>query len=109
MNLFVVGWSAERPVEPPRAALESLRDRLGFFPGRPVDTWSSARTAAAWVSHAPERVGGVSYADVSPQRLALWSGHRAGRFARMTATDAGVVAESDRMGSYPLYTASADG
>src|SRR5215204_3741172 len=104
MNLFVVGWSAERPVEPPRAALESLRDRLGFFPGRPVETWSSARAAAAWVSHAAERVGGVSYAGVSPERLALWSGHRAGRFASVTVSDAGVETQSDRMGSYPLYT-----
>ena len=109
MNLFVVGWSAERPVDPPRAALEELRDRLGFFPGRPVETWSCRRAAAAWVRHEPERVGGVEYADVSPERLTLWSGHLAGRFARVTATAAGVERDADRMGAYPLYAASAGG
>jgi hypothetical protein len=109
MNLFIVGWSRDRSVDPPVAALEALRDRIGFFPGRAVERWSSARAAAAWVSHDPALVGGVSYADAAPDRLTLWSGHRAGRFARVTVSDAGTDVEQDRMGSYPLYAASSDG
>ena len=109
MNLFVAGWSAERPVEPPAAALEDLCDRLGFFPGRPVETWRCARAAAAWVAHDPALVGGETYADRTPDRLTLRSGHPAGRFAQVTVSDAGIEAEADRMGAYPLYEASADG
>ena len=109
MNLFVVGWSAERPVDPPRAALEALRDRLGFFPGSQVEAWTGGRSAAAWVAHPPERVGGASYAEATPERLTLWSGVPAGRFARLSVSETGVDVEADRMGSYPLYTAAADG
>ena len=52
MNLFVVGWSAERPVDAPAALLEGVP----FFRGRPVRTWAapSGRAAAAWVAHTDE-------------------------------------------------------
>ena len=78
VNLFVLGWSAERTVDPhvPEAALARLLDRLPFFPGRPVETWAapSGGLAAAWVAHAPEQTGGVRYAQPEDERLALFSG-----------------------------------
>lgn len=112
MNLFVVGWSAERPVEAAaaRRALELVVERLPFFPGTEVHTWTSpgGRSAAAWVQHPPELVGGVTYADQTPERIALWSGHRAGRFAQVAAGDGGLITETDPMGSYPLYETTRD-
>ena len=78
MNLFVLGWSAERTVDPqvPEAALRRLLERLPFFPGRPVETWAapSGALAAAWISHGPEQTGGVRYARTELGRLALFSG-----------------------------------
>ena len=107
MNLFVVGWSDARPVEAAeaRAKLASVADRLPFFPGQTIQTWESParRAAAAWIAHPPEVTGGATYADVAPERVELWSGHRAGRFAQVTATDDGLRTDSDPMGSYPLY------
>lgn len=78
MNLFVVvaGGAGSASADTPRRALEELVGRLPFFdPGR-VETWAapSGRAAAAWVSHAPEQVGGVRYAAAEEQRLALFSG-----------------------------------
>ena len=78
MNLFLVGWSGDRRVEPATAAqaLGRLLGRMPFFPGRPVETWAapSGALAAAWVSHGPEQTGGVGYAAAEAGRLALFSG-----------------------------------
>jgi hypothetical protein len=79
MNLFVVVWSGEGPVDAaaPERTVASLLERLPFFPGRPVETWQagSGRAAAAWVSHAPEDTGGVRYVHGwEEDRLALFSG-----------------------------------
>jgi hypothetical protein len=100
VNLFVVAWS-ERPFD---LAAPDLQ-RLPFFPGREVQTWSSGRGAAAWVAHSDE------YAEVSDDRLVLWSGHPEGRFARVSwdRRSQTFQFESDPMGSYPLYSASRDG
>ena len=58
------------------AALRRLLDRLPFFPGRPVETWSapSGALAAAWVTHGPEQTGGVRYVQAEPDRIALFAG-----------------------------------
>lgn len=113
MNLFVVGWSAEQPVDAAagRGALAALLERLPFFPGAAIETWVSpgGRSAAAWVQHSPELVGGVSYANTSRERIDLWSGHRAGRFAAVSASDAGLATDTDPMGSYPLYESHGGG
>ncbi|MDQ3936815.1 MAG: hypothetical protein M3340_19530, partial [Actinomycetota bacterium] len=78
MNLFLLGWSAERRVDPAEAesALRRLLDRLPFFPGRPVETWHapSGALAAAWVVHGPEQTGGVGYVHTERERLALFAG-----------------------------------
>jgi hypothetical protein len=96
VNLFVVASGDGADLS---RRLAALLERLPFFPGRPVRTWSSGRASAAWVAHSDE------YADVSPDRLSLWSGHLAGRFARVTSTGGDWSVESDPMGSYPLYSA----
>ena len=109
MNLFVVGWSAERPVERAAAAhaLAQLLERLPFFPDAPPRAWTSpaGRSAAAWVAHPPERVGGVEYVEETRERIELWSGHRAGRFVEVTAGDEGLDVKQNPMGSYPVYRA----
>jgi hypothetical protein len=78
VNLFVLGWCAERTVGPevPAEALGRLLDRLPFFPGRPVETWAapSGALAAAWVAHAPDQTGGVTYVHGEDARIALFSG-----------------------------------
>ena len=78
MNLFVLGWSGERSVDAGAAdgALRRLLERLPFFPGRPVETWTapSGALAAAWISHGPEQTGGVGYVHAEDARLALFSG-----------------------------------
>ena len=78
MNLFLLGWSGEARVDPAagEGALRRLLERLPFFPGRPVETWTapSGALAAAWVSHAPEQTGEVGYVHAEPARLALFSG-----------------------------------
>jgi hypothetical protein len=78
VNLFVLAWSGERKVDPaaPEAGLRRLLERLPFFPGRPVETWSapSGSLAAAWISHGPEQTGGVNYVHAEEARLAMFSG-----------------------------------
>jgi hypothetical protein len=78
VNLFVLGWSGDRSVDPGagEAALRRLLERLPFFPGRPVETWvaPSGALAAAWISHGPEQTGGVGYVHTERDRLALFSG-----------------------------------
>ena len=78
MNLFLIGWSGKVRVEPAVAvgALERLLERLPFFPGRPVETWTapSGALAAAWVTHGPEQTGGVEYVRAERGRIALFSG-----------------------------------
>lgn len=78
MNLFVAGWSRGAPVPADAAAdaLDALLSRLPFLAGEPRRSWvaPSGQAAAAWVSHAADRIGDVSYAAVEPSRLALWSG-----------------------------------
>ena len=135
MNLFVVGrsrdgWAAD-------AALRALLQRLPFFPGREPDTWSDGRVALAWVSHPPDRVGGVSYVATEPRRFALFGG-RPFRWSEHGGTEGRAVLDasfyldgipegldgrwcaarydgtelelaSDAMGAYPLYTADSGG
>src|SRR4051794_33461794 len=78
MILFVAGWSDERAVttRAARAALGGLLERLPFFPDEPVRTWQapSERVAAAWVQHAPERIGDVTHAASRPGTMALFAG-----------------------------------
>ena len=109
MNLFVVGWSAERPVDvaAARRALAQLLERLPFFPDSRAQEWTSplGRSGAVWIAHPPQLTGGVEYSDITPERIALWSGHRAGRFAEVTATEEGLHVDQDPMGSYPIYRA----
>lgn len=109
MNLFVVGRSAERPVDVAAAqrALAELLERLPFFPGDQPQEWTSplGRSGAVWISHPPQQAGGVEYRRATPEGVELWSGHRAGRHARVTASDDGIQIDQDPMGSYPLYEA----
>jgi hypothetical protein len=109
VNLFVVGWSAERPVDvaAARRALGELLERLPFFPDSRPREWTSplGRGCAVWIAHPPEKTGGVEYAEVATDRLTLWSGHRAGRFAEVRASDDGREVDQDPMGSYPVYRA----
>jgi asparagine synthetase B (glutamine-hydrolysing) len=117
MNLWVVGWSAERPVDAarPRAALERLLERLPFFPGERVQTWAAGPAVAAWVAHGPERVGGRRYAEPAVERFVLWSGHPVGegdgRWARVLwERGSALEVSADAMGAYPVYLAEgADG
>lgn len=76
MILFCAGIGRDAEVAPARAALESLLERLPFFPGRPVEDWRppSAGAAAAWVSHAPEQVGGVRHVAARDDGLHLFAG-----------------------------------
>ncbi|MDX6664920.1 MAG: hypothetical protein QOG68_1126 [Solirubrobacteraceae bacterium] len=132
MNLFLAGSSAAGEADADRAAavLESLR--APFFGAEPVQRWTapSGRTAAAWLAHAPERVGGVRYAASDGGRLALfagrpirWAGEEAdgrgpldpaaylegvpdgmdGRFAVLRAGDDGIEVVTDALGAYPVF------
>ena len=78
MNLWVVGWRAGGGIDPatPAGALRATLARLPFLPGEDLRSWAapSRRAAAAWVAHAPGRVGGVEYAHQEERRLALFSG-----------------------------------
>jgi hypothetical protein len=136
VNLFVAGTSEGGPLDATAAerALRSLLERLPFFPGRAVETWTarSGRTAAAWVAHS-ER-----HAHVEDARLALWSGrpfrwvgeHEAdgqstisaewwasgaseegldGRFVAVRLDGDALAVVTDPMGAYPLYETSVDG
>ncbi len=71
LNLFVAGRS---PVGQLRQALARLLEQLPFFPDSEPASWSHGELAAAWIAHPPERVGGVRYAQVESERLALFSG-----------------------------------
>jgi len=74
LNLFLIGIRGEAAAA--ERALRGLLERLPFFPGRPVETWSapSGALVAAWTAHAPEQTGGVPYALAERDRLALFSG-----------------------------------
>src|SRR5205807_613059 len=70
---FVVAEAGD--AAPLERAVRALLERLPFFRDRPIETWSSSSAAAAWVAHAPDQTGGVSYAHVGgADSLALWSG-----------------------------------
>jgi hypothetical protein len=107
VNLFVVGWSDARPVEAAEARrkLAAVLERLPFFAGQEIQRWTSPskRSAAAWITHSSQQTGGITYHRATPAGIELWSGHRAGRFASVTATDDGLTTDQDPMGSYPLY------
>ena len=74
MNLFLIGVRGQ--VAAAERALSGLLERLPFFPGRSVETWSapSGALVAAWTAHSPEQTGGVPYALAERDRLALFSG-----------------------------------
>ncbi|MEA2376010.1 MAG: hypothetical protein QOD53_2473 [Thermoleophilaceae bacterium] len=74
MILFVAGSSGDIGVA--ERALRSLVERLPFFPGRPVETWShpGGGSCVAWVAHGPEQTGGVEYVAAERERLALFAG-----------------------------------
>jgi hypothetical protein len=120
MNLFVAAVGAEAPVE---RLLRSLVERLPFFPGRPIETWSRGDCAVAWIAHA-----GLEYARASDDRLEMfagrpfvWRGDEAsgerrfddlgaldGRFVLVRVGDALEIL-SDPLGAYPVYTAERGG
>ena len=128
MNLFVVAEGGGRPAD----ALASVVDRLPFFPGRSIETWSADGCSAAWISNADER-----YVHTEPSRLAMFSGRpilwtgassadgRApldprywldpdledldGRFAAVRVVGGRLVAACDALGAYPLYETSVAG
>jgi hypothetical protein len=134
VNLFVAGTSERAPVDGAAAerALRSLLERLPFFPGRPVQTWTAGRGAAAWVAH------DARYAHAAAEGLVLWSGRpirwagdreadgatpiRAeawasgaleagldGRFAAVRVDGDALDLVTDPMGAYPLYETFAGG
>lgn len=125
MNLFVAGRSERGPLDTAAAerALRAVLERLPFFPGRPVETWTAGRTAAAWVAH-DER-----YAQPEPARLVLWSGRPIrwvgereadgapgaldgeldGRFVGVRLDGEALEVVTDPMGAYPVYETSVDG
>ena len=129
VNLFIVACGDGPPVA---GMLASLVERLPFFPGRPVDSWSGSGCSAAWVTHE-----GTNYVAAEPERLAMYSGRpilwtgdteadgRApidprfyfdgalpsldGRFVAVRIARGAVEVVSDPLGAYPVYTASVDG
>ena len=109
MNLFVAGWSAERPVDLGAAqrALERLLERLPFFPDSHPQQWASPRghAAAACIAHPPRQTGGVEYVRHTPERIELWSGQQKGRYVKVSASDDELHVDQDPMGSYPVYAA----
>jgi hypothetical protein len=78
VNLFLLGWTRAGGLDAAAAdqALGALVDRLPFLDRARIETWAapSGRAVAAWVTHDPQRVGGVRYVHVEPTRLALFSG-----------------------------------
>jgi hypothetical protein len=78
VNLFVIGSAGAGGVDAGIAerALRDLLARLPFFDPGAIRRWTAAggRAAAAWVTHDPDRVGGVRYADADENGIALFSG-----------------------------------
>ena len=78
MNLFVIGSAPNGRIDPAIAerALRELLVELPFFDPAAISSWRapSGRAAAAWVAHAPARVGAVRYADADQDGIALFSG-----------------------------------
>lgn len=128
MNLFVVA-TVDGPVA--RDALQSVVDRLPFFPGQTVQTWSARRCSAAWIAHSDD------YVHAEYDRIAMYSGRpivwtgdtsadgRApldprfwfdadldkvdGRYAAVRVVEGELVAMVDALGAYPLYVTNVDG
>lgn len=77
MNLFLVALSRD-PIEATSvtSALQNVASRVPYFSGAPLFVHSSAdrRLVAAWISHPPERMGGIHYTAVRGDKLALFSG-----------------------------------
>ena len=139
MNLFVVGWRPGIGADEPRRALERLLEKLPFFAGRPVETVSAARAAAAFVRHSEElpyvhtderegfalfsgrpfRWTGDAAADgqgPTDARFFLapaeqWADAIDGRFVSVACRAEARELElaTDPVGAYPLFEASADG
>ncbi len=138
MNLFLIASGDGRRVDAglPGRALGAVVERLPFFPGRPVETWTAASgaCAAAWVTHAD-----TNYVHTDEDRIALFAGRpilwtgaaeadgRApldprfyldhdfvtsqldGRYAAARFADGVLEVTSDRLGAYPLFTTTVDG
>jgi hypothetical protein len=114
VNLFVAGWSDGGRVDPERArrALADFVAALPFFPRAEVRVWAADGLALAWVSHPPERVGGVPYVEVGEGGFSLFSGRPVedeGRFVRVRGEGGRLEVRTDPLGAYPVYTAEADG
>jgi hypothetical protein len=77
VNLFLVGFSSD-PIEPAivASALQTVASRIPYLNGLSLTEHSSAdrRLVAAWICHPAERVGGVEYAAVEGDALAMFSG-----------------------------------
>jgi hypothetical protein len=120
VNLFCVGWSSARGVDParPRRALGDLVSALPFLEPAWLRSWAapsgSGAAAAAWVAHPPE-LAGVEYAHATEARLALFSGWpppgREGRRVEATYDDAArtLTVRADPLGAYPVYRSASDG
>jgi hypothetical protein len=137
--LFLVGRAEQGSVQTgiARDALAELLERLPFFPDEPIHTWASpsGQSVAAWVQHAPERVGDVKYASARENELALFAGRpirwddedpldpRAylrpanewaplmdGRATALRVGEDGVLEVfSDALGAYPVFTTTGRG
>jgi hypothetical protein len=125
VNLLLAGISEGDPLDAAAAerALRSLLERLPFFPGRGVETWSTGRGAAAWIAH------DSGYARAEPERLLLWSGRPIrwigereadgtpgalqgdldGRFCAVRCDGESLDVVTDPMGAYPVYETFAGG
>jgi hypothetical protein len=137
VNLFVVGSGPGVEARQAEGALGRLLEELPFFPGRPIETWQTGGTAAAWVCHedfayATERGNSLALFSGRPFRwtgdeeadgrgpadasfflepAASWADSIDGRFAS-AAYDADARAlelASDPVGAYPLFEAAVGG
>ena len=78
MNLFLIGWSSEKPIDPNRAerVFRALLRELPFFDQEALQTWRapSGRSVAMSASHTSRQTGGVTYVHFEADRFALYSG-----------------------------------
>jgi hypothetical protein len=103
VNLFVVGWGSGADVADAEAALRRLLEKLPFFPGRPVESWSADAAAAAWVRHDE-----LPYAAEKDGSLALFSG-RPFRWADEDAADGRAPADARFFLDQPDLATTLDG
>lgn len=78
MNLFIIESRAAGRAAPGaiRRELEGVAEAAPGLEGRVAQEWRApgGQAAAAWVSHDPERLGGIRYGCVDQGTLALYAG-----------------------------------